>query len=160
MVAAGRVGGMLSSTRFLSHETTKGDAMSLQSNASAVGWTSIKTVSGVDVDLSRSGGGGPSSIVAVAGDTMMEVMDAEGQTVRLKVRDYIVGRAEFEAIIGSGEKPDRGDVIVETVGGFSRTYEAIEVGGEVSRWWDKSGIAIRIHTTETAQATTTTTAGA
>ena len=135
--------------------------MSLQSNASAIGWASIKAVSGVDVDLSRSGGGGPSSIVAVPGDTMVDQMNADGQTVRMKVRDYIVGRSEFEAIIGAGEKPDRGDVIVETVGDYSRTYEAIELGGEVSRWWDKDGTAIRIHTTETAQeTTTTTTAGA
>jgi hypothetical protein len=130
--------------------------MSIQSDAAAIGWQSVQDVSGVSVTVERPGGGGPTAATVVAGDTIVEAMDEQGQSVKLKVRDYLIERTVFEAIVGAGEKPDRGDLFVETVADYSRTYAAIELAGEVSRWWDKNGLVLRIHTVETGQVTTTT----
>ena len=128
--------------------------MTIESNASAVAWKSIKAINGVEVTLSR--GAAVGTVTAVPGDTLVDTVTEDGQTVRGKVRDFLVSRSDFEAIIGDGEKPERGDKIVETVADFDRTFEAIDLGDEVSRWWDKAGQVLRIHTAEVEKVTTTT----
>jgi len=130
--------------------------MTVQANATAVAWQSMKAVSGVSVTIERPGVGGPTALTAVPADTIVETQNDEGQTVRLKVRDYLVARSEFEAIAGAGEKPKRGDLIVETVADYTREFTTIELAGESSRWWDKGGLVLRIHTSETEKVTTTT----
>lgn len=128
--------------------------MTIESNATAIAWQSVKAINGVEVTLSR--GAAVGSVTAVPGDTLVDVQTEDGQTVRGKVRDFLVSRSDFESIIGIGEKPERGDRFVEMVADFERTFDAIELGGEVSRWWDKSGQVLRVHTVEVSKATTTT----
>ncbi len=139
--------------------------MSIEERAHAVGWQSAKAISGVSVEISR--GAAVGIVTAVPSDTEVEQEEEGGLTVTLRVRDYLVGRLDFEAIVGAGEKPQRGDAIVETVASYDRTFEVIELGGETFRWWDKSGSVLRIHTVEVSKVTTTdeatstsTTAGA
>lgn len=107
-------------------------------------------MSGVSVTVSR--GVLSDTLTAIPGDTIVEAEDEESNRVKMKVRDYLIDRAEFEAIVGAGEKPKRGDSIVEVVADFTRTFEVIEVGGESSRWWDKAGQVLRVHTVEVDQA--------
>lgn len=114
----------------------------------------MKLVAGVSVTVAR--GVSTGTLTAVPALTQIEVQAEDDHTVRLKVRDYLVGRNDFEAIVGVGEKPDRGDKFTEIIADYSRDFEAKEVGGEVSRWWDKGGEVLRIHTVETTKDTTTT----
>ncbi len=126
-----------------------------QSRAMAAHWQSLKAVAGESVVLSR--GASTGNVVVVPAETGYEQEAEEGQTVRMKQRDFLIGRADFEGVIGENEKPRRGDSFVQTVAGMSRTYEAVELAGEVYRWFDKSGQVLRIHTIETGSETTTTT---
>lgn len=128
--------------------------MTIESRGTAIAFQSLKAISGVTVRIER--GAAVGNTTAVPGDTVFEQEQEDGSTVRLKVRDFIVSRSDFETIIGAGEKPERGDKIIEQVAGFDRTFEAMELGDEVFRWWDKAGQTLRIHTVETSKATTTT----
>lgn len=129
--------------------------MTMQSRAALVGFTTLKKVAGVSITIRR--GVSSAIVTAVPGDTLVDQEADDGRTVRLKIRDYIVLRTDFEAAVGVvGGDPARGDQFDETVADYTRTYEAIELGGEISRWWDKSGQVLRIHTIETIKITTTT----
>jgi hypothetical protein len=128
--------------------------MTIEGNGTAIGWQSIKAINGIEVQVSR--GAAVGTLTAVPGDTLFDFVDEAGHTSRGRVRDYLVSRADFEAIVGDGLKPERGDKFVETVADYSRTFEAAELGDEVFRWWDKSGLVLRIHTVETFKVTTTT----
>jgi hypothetical protein len=128
----------------------------IESRAGLVAFTSAQRMSGVPVIYSRGVTTGTIAL-AVPGDTLVEVVDEEGFSVKLKVRDYIVRRSDLEAILGAGEEPQRGDTIEETVADYDRTFDVFEVGGEVFRWWDKTGQVFRIHSVEVSKVTTTTT---
>ena len=130
--------------------------MTIQSRGESAGWLSLKAVAGVSITFTRASSSKTGSITAVPGDTIVEQVDETGQTVRLKVRDYLVSRTDFEGIVGAGLDPERLDEFIEQVADYDRTYRTIELGGEVSRWWGKSGQVLRIHTTEISKETTTT----
>ena len=127
--------------------------MTVESRASLVAFKSARRMSGVSIVYSR--GLQTGTLTAIPGDPIIEVEEDEGK-VRLFVRDYIILRTEVESIIGVGNRPERGDKIDEVVAGYTRTYEAMELSGEVSRWWDKAGQVLRIHTVEGTKETTTT----
>jgi hypothetical protein len=130
--------------------------MTIQSRGESAGWLSLKAVAGVSITFTRASSSKTGTFTAVPGDTIVEQVDETGQTVRLKVRDYLVSRTDFEGIVGAGLDPERLDEFIEQVADYDRTYRTIELGGEVSRWWDKSGQVLRIHTTEISKETTTT----
>ena len=131
--------------------------MTMESRATLVAFGSLKRASGVTITYRRAATSG--TFVAVPGDTLVDTENDEGQTVRTKVRDYLVLRTDFESLIGAGLRPHRGDEIDETVADYARTFKVIELAGNESRWWDKSGQVLRVHAVET-QKTSTTTAGA
>jgi len=128
--------------------------MSLESRATLAAFRTLRNVAGVAITIRRGASSGIAT--AVPGDTMVTREDDDGRTVRLKVRDYILLRSDFEAVVGAGKNPKRGDEIDETVADYTRTHDVFELAGEVSRWWDKSGQVIRVHTVETVKITTTT----
>jgi len=131
----------------------------VESRATLIAFKSLRNFSGVSIVIRRGLLSG--TVQGVPGDTLVDVEDAEGQTVRVRARDYLVLRTDFEAIIGVGLKPDRECEIDEVVADYTRTHKVIERGGSSSQWWDKAGQVLRIHAVEFEKVTTsTTTAGA
>jgi hypothetical protein len=128
--------------------------MTMQDRATLATFKTLRRVAGVSVTINR--GVSTGTVVAVPGDTLVDRQDEDGGTVRAKVRDYIVLRSDFEGVVGAGEKPIRGDKFVEVVADYTRTFETIELAGEIFRWWDKGGQVLRIHTVEAEKVTTTT----
>ena len=129
--------------------------MTIESRATLAAFTTLKNVAGVQVTIRR--GASSAVVTAVPGDTLVDQQDDDGRTVRLKVRDYIVKRTDFETAVGVvGGDPLRGDEFDETVADYTRTFVTAELSGEISRWWDKSGQVLRIHTVETEKITTST----
>jgi hypothetical protein len=130
--------------------------MSMQSRATLAAFKTLQRVSGEAVTIRR--GASSASVTAVPGDTLVDREDDEGQSVRAKVRDYLVLRSDFESAINVvGGEPERGDEFDQVVADYTRTYHAIELGDEVFRYWDKAGQVLRIHTLEREKVTTTTT---
>lgn len=130
--------------------------MSSQSRATLVAFKTLRRMSGVTVTIRRGAASG--TALAVPGDTLVDMEDEDGQTVRAKVRDYIVLRSDYESAIDVvGGDPKRGDEIDETVADYLRTFNAVELAGEIYRWWDKAGQVLRVHTIEFEKVTTTTT---
>lgn len=136
--------------------------MTVESRATLQGYKSARRMTGRTITYRR--GETSDSLVAIPADTIVEETNEEGITVKLKVRDYLILRSDLEAILGVGETPERDDTIDETVAGYVRTFDVLEVGRECWRWWDKSMQVIRVHTVEVSKETTssetTTTDGA
>tara|TARA_R110000824_G_scaffold741_4_gene4595 strand:+ start:1058 stop:1423 length:366 start_codon:yes stop_codon:yes gene_type:complete len=118
-------------------------------------------MSGVSVVYSRPGGSSGTIALAIPGDTLIDAIDEDGSSMKMKVRDYLIERTKIEEIIGAGESPERGDTIVETFADYSRTFDVFEMeggiglNGETSRLWDKAGQVLRIHAVEVSKVTTT-----
>lgn len=128
--------------------------MSIEARQSLIAFKSIRRISGASVVYSD--GSNEGTLTAVPADTIVETTDEQGQTVRSKIRDYLILRSDLEAIIGVGEEPQRGHTIDQVVANYTRTFDVMELGGEVIRWWDKSMQVFRIHTVEVEKVTTTT----
>lgn len=124
----------------------------VESRATLAGFKSIRRMTGRTITYTRGDTSG--TLVAVPADTIVEETSEDGFTVKTKVRDYLILRSDLEAILGDGETPQRDDTIDETVAGFVRTFDVLEVGREVWRWWDKSMQVIRCHTVEVSKETT------
>lgn len=136
--------------------------MTIESRSTLTGFKSIRRMTGRTITYTRGETSG--TAVAVPADTIIEETSEDGFTIKTKVRDYLILRSDLEAILGDGETPQRDDTIDETVAGYVRTFDVLEVGREVWRWWDKSMQVIRVHTVEVSKETTsgetTTTDGA
>lgn len=136
--------------------------MTMESRASLIGFKSILRTSGVSIRYTSGAKSG--TFVAVPADTVVEADDEDAFTVRQRIRDYLCLRSDIEAIVGAGIVPKLGDEIDETLASFTRTFDVLDLAGEVWRWWDKGYQVFRIHTIEVSKLTTTsdttTTAGA
>ena len=130
--------------------------MSIESRSSLIGFRSAQKMSGVSVVYSRPGGSSGTIALAIPGDTLIDAIDEDGSSMKMKVRDYLIERSKIEAIIGAGESPERGDTIVETFADYARSFDVFELNGETSRLWDKSGQVLRVHAVEVSKVTTTT----
>ena len=128
--------------------------MSIESRSSLIGFRSAQRMSGVSVVYSRPGGSSGTIALAIPGDTLIDAIDEDGSSMKMKVRDYLIERTKIEEIIGAGESPERGDTIVETFDVFEMEG-GIGLNGETSRLWDKAGQVLRIHAVEVSKVTTT-----
>lgn len=80
-----------------------------------------------------------------------EALNKDGQIVRIETRDFIIHRDELP------QDPKRGDRVVVTENGVTKTYEvSIPAGADNPwRWSDRSERIRRIHTMAVASATQT-----
>jgi hypothetical protein len=65
----------------------------------------------------------------------------------LESRDYLIDAADY-APTGAASEPQRGDRIIETVGGTEHIYEVMTPapGAPVFRYTDRYRVRLRVHT--------------
>ena len=90
----------------------------------------------------RPTGGLPRFCAATLVVGRWERMDASGQLVRFETRDFFLGRSELP------QDPQRGDTILVTEDGATRTYEVFTPEGASAPWaWgDRAQKVRRVHT--------------
>ena len=82
-------------------------------------------------------------VLATVGRTTFEVVSAGGVIDRVDSRDYLVSSAALAALGG----PQRGDRVIEVIGGARHTAEVTAPGRESHwRWSDPNRLCYRIHT--------------
>lgn len=84
-------------------------------------------------------------LLATIGETDREAYDAEGFTVKSKIRDWIVQPSDL--VLDAVEiTPRRGDQVIHVVGSKTFTWEVLDIGGDKHyRPSDPYGNLIRIH---------------
>lgn len=93
-------------------------------------------------------GGTEVSVTATVGRTEFEEYAADGTAVRSESRDYIIRVVDLGDNIEQDFKPERGDVILETVNGTDLTAEVMSIasGTEPWRFHDRDQTQYRITT--------------
>ena len=82
-------------------------------------------------------------VLATVGKTTFEVVTAGGVLDRVESRDYLIAADALTAI----GLPQRGDRVIEDVGGARHTAEVLAPGREPHwRWSDITRASFRIHT--------------
>jgi len=91
-------------------------------------------------------GGLTATISASVGATIGVVRDEQGPELQTQVRDYLIRVADL--VLGAqATEPARGDRIIETDDGVSRTYEVLPIGREKCwRYADPFRVQYRVHT--------------
>lgn len=94
----------------------------------------------------RRGAQSVEDLPATIGKTTFELDDGDGAVIRSESRDYLVLAADL--VLGGAQiLPQRGDSIVETLGGKQLVYEVLAPGNEpIWRWSDPYHQTLRIHT--------------
>lgn len=99
--------------------------------------------------VSYARGEASAEVLATVGRTTFDVADDYGVVQHWESRDYLV-LAEDLADFGL---PERGDQIIEVVGGQTLVYEVMAPGGETPwRWSDPYHRTLRIHTKQVGTA--------
>lgn len=100
---------------------------------------------GVSVTLTR-GGMVTTGVTAEAHQNSYQLVDAEGLTQRVDVRDYVIGLSDY-AFGGTAADPRHGDRITETINGTAYTYEVMPLGDSQAATWTRTdGGSWLIHT--------------
>ena len=82
------------------------------------------------------------AVLATVGQTSFEQADDGGAVIQQQVRDYLIRTADLQLGL-----PERGDQVIETVGGRAFVYEALPLGDEPCwRYSDPYRLRVRIHT--------------
>ena len=106
----------------------------------------LKTNAGATVTYKR--GGATVSVQATKGQTQFE-QDDQGAMLRWESVDWLIDTADL-ILSGAVTTPQRGDVIAETIGAATVTYEVLGDGNEPCfRYSDPHRKKLRIHTKET-----------
>ena len=86
------------------------------------------------------------SVLAEVGRTQFQVQQEVGALLDADSRDYLISVSDL-VLDGDQVEPTDGDLIVETVGGATRTFRVSSLGDEPCFVWD-DGFAdrFRIHT--------------
>ena len=85
-------------------------------------------------------------LTAVVGKTAVSQDDGRGLVVERSIRDFLIRTSDLR-LEGVAVTPERGDKIIQTLGGVAYEWEVNGPGGEKpSRWVDDAGHTTRIHT--------------
>lgn len=113
-------------------------------SAIAVAQRVARSLNGGPIRYTR---GGTYVDIALAGRGRSQFTVGSGQVlVQVESRDFLI---ETAALILDGQLvlPERGDVITETMGGRTYTYELLDLGDEPSwRYSDEYRLQLRVHT--------------
>lgn len=108
----------------------------------AAAWFDSQRRSFFSRDITISGGGlSATTVKASIGSSVFETTNDYGAIERWEARDYIITRTDLARL------PEPGDIISETIGGTTYTYEVVSPRG-IPVWEpaDSYNVAISIHT--------------
>ena len=134
-------------------------ASSARAQAQLRAYESNRIAAGVAITYHRAAASVP--LIAIPGTTTMDVVDADGTTVKVKVRDFLIKASELilDSIVIN---PARSDQIKEVIGDDEHTMEVIgPAKADCFAWHATDGSVLRVHTKEfdvqLAPSTTSTT---
>jgi hypothetical protein len=105
---------------------------------------SVKALAGESVTYERAGD--TVAVVAVPGNTRVELDDGESFTIQTTVRDFLFDAVDL-VIDSVTIEPARGDRVVQTEGATVYTFEVSELGGAAFEYTDSTQSRCRVHTT-------------
>ncbi|MEI8369769.1 MAG: hypothetical protein WCJ31_15145 [Planctomycetia bacterium] len=80
-------------------------------------------------------------VLATASRSMFEVMDGSGVVERWESRDFVISAGDLPF-----DPPERGDLVIETVGTKVLTYQVLAPKGSEVWKWDPFRTAMTVHT--------------
>lgn len=114
----------------------------------AATWLADQLDAHVAVTVTYSRDSDSVELKATIGQTGFELQNEFGVAYTETARDYLI-TASLLILDGDTVEPAEGDLIVETVGGESRTFEVrAPDGGPAWRWSDPEAKQYRVHTQE------------
>jgi len=110
-------------------------------------WLADKLKTHVSRQIVYRRGGDEVTLQATVGRTLLKVDDGYGGVRMVWTdRDFLLAAQDL-VLGGRPTLPERGDQILETVNGQTRTYEVMAPGNEPEwRWSDPHRTMLRIHT--------------
>lgn len=113
------------------------------SNAVARIQGSAKALAGESVTYDRNGEA--VALTAIPGDTQAEQDDGTALTIQTTVKDWLVDVVDL-VLDSVAVEPERGDLIKQTIGSATHTFEVLPFGESAYTFTDRLNTRYRIHT--------------